>query len=235
MDRTYHSPRDVSSASQEDVARALARAIRGLSGRRQFIYHGDFAYAGGRRGPLLMIGALRGAWREHVRRNASATGFASGECEIVDEQGERVLLLARAHGRGIGVAAVSTLNSRLMRGTGVSARFVEHLGETPAPATTTPAAAGTPSVPQPPTAPTTSEGTDPGALLKTILAAFADFKSAPTMAKLDALSARVAAWQALGEAAAGDARAAGQVAAIDRLLREKGRAYVASKQPKTAD
>lgn len=230
MDRTYNSPRDVSSASQEDVARSLGRVIRGLSSRVNFIYHSDYAYAGGRRGPLLMIGALRGQWREHVRRNASATGYASGECELVEEDGGRVLLLAKDRGRGIGVAAISTLNSRLMRGTGATARFVDSPGVAAPRSTAAPA----PAVGGDARTATATAESDPVALLKTLLAGFAAFKAAPTLDKLDALAARVQAWQALDGSVTDGVKGGGQVVAIDRLLREKGRAYVASKQAKPA-
>ena len=247
MDRTYSSPRSAANATAEDVARALHRVVRAGPRRANFIFKTDFEYSGGRRGPLLMIGALRGEWREYVRRNAGASTFAAGECMIRAADGRAELCLKSERGRGGNSINARLLNAGLLRGTGTSVRFVDELpassegkaaavganAEKPvspeaSSTTTTPAAMRPPPV----------AGSDDGVQrVAAILRAFKDFRDAPTAAKLEALQADIARWKDLAATLPPEsmqAKGAQQVAAIARLLDEKGRAYVAGRQSRPA-
>jgi len=234
MDRTYSSPRDVGNATPDDVTRTLSRVLRRVEGRAQFVYQAEFEYANGRKAPLLMVGALRGPWREFVRRNAGAAGFAAGECEVHrDEEGRLQVRLHATRGRGAGPSHERAINAGPMRRAGGSARFVESLGEAPAAAASTgsgtagsePAAGGGDAA-------GAGAEIDPKAEVAAINRQFAEFKAGPTAEKLEALEAAIARWRELGGSfpdGAVDAKDAQRVEAMAKLVAEKGRAYVERK------
>ena len=213
MDRQFSSPRLVASSSPEETQRALRRVVRGLTGPVEFVYEAEFEFANGRKAPLLMVGALRGAWRDHIRRNAASPGFCAGACHPRrGKDGRLVLELVPARGRARGGAHARAINLSLMRGIG-EVTFVDSPS----------AATGTASTEteKRETAAGAARAPDADALL----ADFADFKAAPTLVKLSALQAGIEAWRA-----AGSGGNAVQVEKVATLLAEKGRAYVAAKR-----
>lgn len=214
MDKQYGSPREVANATFDDLLKALRRVLRNLDGSAEFLYQAEFEYANGRKAPLLMIGGLRGAWRDYMRRNAASTRFASGTCQVLHEDGRALLELRRERGRGGGAAHTRIINNEVLRKLGASARFIE--------TTVAPAA--------PSAAPRDAKaGTSPVADAGTILADFNTFKAAPTMERLEALVAAVEAWKAAAPGAPPDPRAP-QIEKLATLLAEKGRAYVQAKR-----
>jgi hypothetical protein len=220
MDRTFGSPRDVSNATPDDVARTLDRVLRTLARPARFIYAAEYEFQNKRRGPLLMIGELRGPWREYVRRNASSPRFAAGTCTVSrDEDGRILLELAAERGRATGSAHERAINTGPMRRIGGQARFVASAaapGADPE-ATAGSAAAGAPAAPAPAAA--------------AILARFAAFKAGPTAEGLEQLLSDIDAWRA-ERAAAPDAApepAAAQIEKLGALLAQKGPAYLAAK------
>jgi hypothetical protein len=225
MDRTFGAPRDVSNATPDDVARALDRVLRTLARPARFIYAAEYEFQNKRRGPLLMIGELRGPWREYVRRNASSPRFAAGTCTVRrDEDGRIVLELAAERGRATGSAHERAINAGPMRRIG-QARFVE-AAATPAAepeetAGTAPQAAAAARAPQAAPAPAAAD----------ILARFAAFKAGPTAEGLEQLLADIDAWRAARTADPGAAPepAAAQIEKLGALLAQKGRAYLAAK------
>ena len=220
MDRQYPTPRDVSNASPEQLQRSLRRVLASLDAPTEFLYESEFAYANGRKGPLLMVGALRGAWRDHIRRNAASPRFCAGTCSPHRADDGRVTLdLVAARGRARGAAHQRTMNLSIMRGIG-EVRFVD--ADT-APTAATEAAPTARPAEAPAAAP--SEAPPSAVTAAAILSGFADFKTKPTLDKLAALAATIESWRAAG-AGEGDA---GQIDKIATLLRDKGRAYVASK------
>lgn len=230
MDRTFGSPRDVSNATPDDVTRALDRVLRTLARPARFIYAAEYEFQNKRRGPLLMIGELRGPWREYVRRNASSPRFAAGTCTVRrDEGGRMVVELVAERGRATGSAHERAINAGPMRRIG-QARFVE--------APVTPAAeientAGTagatlaaPDAPAPEAAPAA-----PSPAAADILARFAAFKAGPTAEGLEQLLADIDAWRAerAADRSAAPEPAAAQIEKLGALLAQKGRAYLAAK------
>lgn len=246
MDRQFSNPRALADSSPEEVQRALRRVLVGLQSATEFLYEAQFRFANGRTAPVFLVGALRGSWREYMRRNAAAAGFCAGECHPRrGDDGRLVLELMPVRGRARGGANTRTINLNLMRGLG-EVRFVEvasdGVGGSPGAASAQPAEAS--AAAQPPvasaggsaaaspaaarlaaagqgTGPLTESAVDSAALL----AAFADFKATPTTPKLDALQAGIVAWRAAG----GGGDNAAQLEKIASLLAEKGRAYVAAK------
>jgi hypothetical protein len=245
MDRTFGSPRDVSNASPDDLARALNRVVRSLERPARYIYEAEYEYQNKRRAPLLMIGELRGPWREYVRRNAGSPRFSAGTCTVRRDEGGRVVLeLAPERGRASGAAHARAVNAGLMRRVGGEVVFVAAVAtadaatdgaadtaQTDAGSTTLAAPASTPrpvpdATPDTPTAPAARipEAAD-------ILARFNAFKAAPTAALLEQLSADIEGWRARRAADPGAAPdpAAVQIEKLRTLLAQKGQAYVAAK------
>lgn len=219
MDRTFGAPRDVSHATPDDVARALDRVLRTLARPARFIYAAEYEFQNKRRGPLLMIGELRGPWREYVRRNASSPRFAAGTCTVRrDEDGRMVLELAAERGRATGSAHERAINAGPMRRIG-QARFVESAA---APGAEREGTAGT--VPQ--AAPAT-----PAPSAADILTRFATFKAGPSAEGLEQLLTDIDAWRAERAADPGAAPEpkAAQIEKLGALLAQKGRAYLAAK------
>ncbi len=234
MDKIYSSPGDVGNASAEDVARALNRVLRRIEGKTQFIYQAGFGFANGRKGPLLMVGALRGAWREYIRRHASSPEFAAGECEVrKDDSGKLILEHRATRGKGTNPSHERTLNSGPLRRMGAEARFV------------TASAAGAPAAPI--VAETSAiEGADKStdaipeedhrnadidALGKSILVRFGEFKSGPTMDILSDLTSQILQFNALRDSGvATETQITQQIEKIAKLVETKGRAYVDQKR-----
>ncbi|MDX1512109.1 MAG: hypothetical protein R3174_00055 [Gammaproteobacteria bacterium] len=236
MDKSYSTPGDVAKASQEDVARLLGRVLRTVSGTTQFIYEADFGFANGRKGPLLMVGALRGAWREYIRRNAASPRFAAGECEVKkDDSGKLIIELRASRGKGTNASHARALNAGPLRRLGAQARFVtEATASEPVPAAEpadVPEADAAGETPAPVAAPEADQGeADIGALGQSILKQFAGFKTAPTMEVLTELTGKISRFNELrASGAEPDPKAAQQIGQIANLLDTKGRAYVAQK------
>ena len=230
VDKTYSTPSDVAKASQEDVARLLGRVLRTVSGTTQFIYEADFGFANGRKGPLLMVGALRGAWREYIRRNAASPRFAAGECEVKkDDSGKLVIELRANRGKGTNASHVRALNAGPLRRLGAEARFVTTATVTGSADKADADVAG--ETPAPVAAPEADQGeADLGTLGQSILKQFAGFKTAPTMEVLTELTGKISRFNELrASGAEPDPKAAQQIGQIAKLLETKGRAYVAQK------
>lgn len=223
MDKSYSTPKDVGNASIDDVVRALNRVLRTVEGTTNFIYQSEFEYANGRKAPLLMVGALRGPWREYVRRHASSPGFAAGECEAKkDADGKIRLALKADRGRGTGPSHARTLNAGPLRRIGVEARFVSVLaGGEPAKADSESGSGSGAATPAKEPA-----AADAGALGKAILEGFAGFKARPTMESLAALREQIARFRELGKSGT---RLEQQIEQIGKLLAAKGRAFVQRK------
>lgn len=240
MDRSYSTPGDVSNASSEDVARALNRVLRRIEGTTQFIYQAEFEYANGRKEPLIMVGALRGAWREYIRRHASSSGFAAGACEVHRDDSGKLILELKAHrGKGTNRSHERSLNSGPLRRAGAEARFV--------PASTASSGTVPSSNATEMTADALSEADqgdggvdsrlevnqdeqDIGALGKSILERFSAFKKDPTMEQLTELMSRIDQFRELrASGAETEANVLQQIEQIARLLENKGRAFVEQK------
>lgn len=215
MDRQFSTPRALAGSSPEEIQRALRRVLSGLQDATEFLYEAEFAFANGRKAPVLMVGALRGAWRDYIRRNAAAAGFCAGACHPRrGDDGRLVLELVPVRGRARGGSHSRTINLSLIRGLG-EVRFVDAATDASA-AAPPPASAAAQSAPPPGDAAPDADA---------LLAAFAAFKAAPTASRLDALLAGIAAWRAAG----GGGEKAAQIEKIAALLADKGRAYVAAK------
>lgn len=229
MDRTFGSPRDIANATPDDVARALNRVLRTLERPARFIYEAEYEFQNKRRAPLLMIGELRGPWREYVRRNASSPRFSAGTCTVRrDEDGRIVLELAPEHGRASSAAHARAINAGPMRRIGGEARFVAP-GATPA-ATGDDATGAEPKA-APTIAPAPASQASPAPEAADILTRFAAFKAGPTPEALDQLMADIEAWRAQRASDPGAAPdpAAAQIDKLGALLAQKGRAYLAAK------
>ena len=223
MDKSYSTPRDVGNASIDDVVRALNRVLRSVEGSTNFIYQSEFEYANGRKAPLLMVGALRGPWREYVRRHANSPGFAAGECEARKDAGGKIQLDLNANrGKGTGPSHARILNAGPLRRIGVEARFVGVLAGGGAAAADSESGSG----PAAATAAGEPAAADAEALGKAILDGFAGFKARPTMESLGALTEQIARFR---ELAPSGTRLEQQVGQIGKVLETKGRAFVRSK------
>lgn len=228
MDRTFGSPRDVANASPDDVARALNRVLRTLERPARFIYEADYEFQNKRRAPLLMIGELRGPWREYVRRNASSPRFSAGTCTVRrDEAGRMVLELAPERGRASSAAHARAINAGPMRRIGGEVRFVAP-GASPAADEDT--ASAEPDAARAGTSPAAAP-TAPAPAAADILTRFAAFKAGPTAEALEQLMADIETWRAhrAMDPGASPDPAAAQIEKLGALLAQKGRAYLAAK------